>query len=126
METSLLIWIYTEPKKKRQIHFPQNCNSKTIPYNNNMHFITWQTSCSHLLKDMFLFHHSWQKYQTVTENVTNSEKHACATTFSFFQNLPIFINQKKYVQECPSIHSFKNLKVKHFKILKLSPLQLNV
>ena len=55
---------------------------------------------------------SWQKYQTVTENVSNSEKHACtcATTFIFiFQNLPIFINQKQYVQKCHSIHSLKKL-----------------
>ena len=39
-------------------------------------FIAWQTSCSHLHKEIFLFHHSWQKYQTVTENVPNSGKHA--------------------------------------------------
>ena len=52
--------------------------------------------------ETFLFHHSWKKYQTVAANVSNSEKHAMCMLNDInchcFQNLRIFINQKRHVQ----------------------------
>ena len=79
---AVFLTFYADQKKKRHIRCPQTCSSKTTPWNNNMHFHCLADTMQPFTQRDFL-----EKYQTVTENVSNSETRAMRTrkiNFKFF------------------------------------------
>ena len=113
------IVFYTEQKREVTCIVPKSVTPKWYLKTRICVLIAWKTSGSHLHHVIYFFHHSWQKNQTATEDVSNSKNHVTRRqndiNFHIFHNLRIVFNQNRYEQYEPLTHS-----VKHFIFLKLS------